>query len=138
MAMGYQGTLIPDCWMWTGKTTDYTDGTKQIQTTKVITLKEIAYHYWIDEWLPTKAFSDVMLREMEIALREHETLQQQGIQVPDGEFLEPLAVPKDLLEMQDLDFTGKTREGEIDPGELDALRKLKQAESTPIGGEQNG
>ena len=122
----FQGRYIKDFWMWTRKLTEYTDGSVSIRTVKVTDLREAALHYWRDKWVPIKPITHEVLRAMEAELRMHVGLQKEGVQFPNGEFLEYAFVPEDYLAPQDL--TGKKRVGEIDSDIIDSFRKQKQSE----------
>ena len=122
----FQKRTIHDLWMWTGKYTEYTDGTIQIRTVKVDDLREAAYHYWMDGWIPIKGVTDELLRAMEEELRQHRGLQKSGVRVPDEPFLEAKVIPEELLKEQN--FEGKTQVGELTKEQLASLRAVKQAD----------
>ena len=120
------GEQLKDFWMWTRKVTEYKDGTKQFKTVKVVLLREAAFHFWKDGWMPMEPITEEFLRKMEQALRSHPGLQMQNVQFPNGEFLEmPQALPEGIV-MPGVKINS-TPIGALNPEELDAVRAAHNA-----------
>lgn len=91
-AVSWQGEPLSEFWMWNGQLMG-----SSIQTVKVTDLKEAAIRCWRDNWVPLK-WDSVLLRRMEVCLRSHRGLQQQGVVFPDAPFLpEPMAIPSEYI-----------------------------------------
>lgn len=96
--IAWQGEYLPDFWMWNRQYTSDIPGNRYIQTVKVPELKEAALRLYKDKWVPLKTVDNAMLRRMERALRANTGLRQEGINLPDAEFLsEPEKIPIELL-----------------------------------------
>ncbi len=97
-AIGWQGEMLEDFWMWNRRFTEYEGGVRRIVTVRVTELKKVALHYWRDGWVPLKEVSGEFLRRMEKALREHPGLKLNGVKVPEGEFLETAeSIPRECM-----------------------------------------
>ncbi len=120
IGMGFQGVRIKDLWMWTGKCTEFADGSKMIKTSKVTDLKEAALHIFKDGWIPVEPLSDETLRSMENALRGHRGLTN----VPAGPFLTNREIPSELL-MPGADVSDKVVKGVMSEEALKAFRVSK-------------
>ena len=108
-AIGWQGEMLEDFWMWNRKFTEYEGGLRRIVTVRVTELKKASLHYWRDGWVPIKEISEEFLRRMEGALREHPGLRLNGVKVPEGEFLEVQeSIPRECMGPEVLKLLGLT------------------------------
>lgn len=115
------GVKLENFHMWTRKITEYKNGQKQMRTVRVNLLREAAFHYWKDSWVPIDPISEEFLRSMEQALRTHPGLHLQNVQFPDGGFLEmPQALPENLL-MPGVEIDS-TPVGELSPEAIEAMK----------------
>ena len=118
----FQGTHLKGFWMWTGKTTKFEDGSEQIKTIQVKDLKEAALHYFRDKWTPVEPITDDMLRAMEVELRNHQGLKREGLDIPDGKFLESRTIPDKYI-MPGIDTSGKKVRGEVTAETIEAYKQ---------------
>lgn len=118
----FQGTHLKDFWMWTGKTTKFDDGTEQVKTVQVKDLKEAALHYYRDKWIPVESITDEMLRAMEVELRAHQGLKREGVDIPNGDFLESRTIPSDYI-MPGVDISDKKVRDEVSAEAIEAYKQ---------------
>jgi hypothetical protein len=124
---GNPNEKVLNIWMWTGDLNEYTDGSKQVVTSKVGVVRDIAKRYWLDDWIPVEEVTDELLRKMEVALQTVDGGFVNGERVPDGQFLEKKIIPSDYLLPTD-DTSDKELKTENNP-ELDLYIKQKQADA---------
>lgn len=116
--VAWQGEYLADFWMWNTQLTRCEGGGKRVQTVKVNELKEAALRYWRDGWVPLKSVDEDFLRRMEGALRTHRGLKKEGVNFPDGPFLnKPEPIPVEFLGAEAKNYLGleEVEKAEINP-----------------------
>lgn len=104
--------VVTDCWMWNGKYSEYTDGTKSLDTAKFTKLFDVAKAYWLDGFIPIKGLTEDILRAMETELRSY--YKNDNLRVPDVEFLF-------MKEIPDFELTGKATVGKTKVSKIETL-----------------
>ncbi|MBI5826702.1 MAG: hypothetical protein HZB84_09695 [Deltaproteobacteria bacterium] len=132
--VAWRGEYLKDFWMWNRQYAEYSGGVKYIQTIKVTDLKEAAFRYWRDGWVPLKPVDEGLLRMMEKALRGHRGLKKNGVKLPDNDFLKmPEEIPEKYLGpevrrhlgLNDGHAVTLQREDELSGESLEAYKKTR-------------
>ena len=92
------------------------------KSNQVRDLKEAAMHYYREKWTPVKPISDDMLRAMEVELRNHQGLKREGIDIPNGEFLESRTISSDYI-MPGVDTSDKKVKDEVSAETIEAYKQ---------------
>ena len=126
--IAWQGEILRDFWMWNRQFTENKDGSRVIQTVRVMDLKEAAIRYWRDKWVPLVPVDEDFLRRMEATLRAHRGLRDLGVTFPAGEFLSmPDPIPEDALCDEVRAYMGLVPSGKVRARKREAGRPRRKA-----------